>query len=195
MNFKWTAVFLTVVSLVLTSCTTSPTSPNGSGNLIRNWTFRSGNEPSLAGWQIADTSRVKVVANAPTGSGTWSIWLAPQVGPSIGGLASTSVTGLSGRSVYALSGWERNFAGWYWGNATLGQIRNGSLISYKSWTINDTTWTPFFFADTLDMLPTDTIVIGLNAPSYAVIPEGGTGSADIASSGVIFNGLSLTKQQ
>lgn len=189
---RW-VILLAVPALVLASCSESPTSPNNSDNLIYNSGFRSGNSPSLAGWTITDTAWVKVVANAPLGSGSWSLWLAPQFGPAIGGLARTSVTGQSGRSVYTLSGWERNFANGYWGEASVSQIRNGSSISYKSWQVNDTTWGPFAFFDTLDVLPTDTLVVGFSAASYAVFPVVVGGSVDTVSSGVVFNAPALTK--
>lgn len=119
--------------ILLVSCTKSPTSANGSGNLIRNSSFRSGNSPSLAGWNVSDNAYVKVVSNAPSGSEGWSLRLAPQTGPFGGGTASTYVTGQAGEAIYTFSCFEKNISGGFgdWGTATLSLIRNRQTVSSK----------------------------------------------------------------
>lgn len=182
-------------TLFLASCSQSPISPNGSGNLIQNSDLRSGNNPSLAGWKINDTAWVKVVANAPPGGGTWSLWLAPMFGPEPGGMARTFVTGQSGEGVYTLTCWERNFSGWYWGSVSLAQFRGGREISYRSLDMKDTSWTEFTLEDTLFLQPSDTLGIELTAPSLIYAPEYGAGYVDTVSGGACFNQLSLQKTE
>ncbi len=184
---------LLLVSLLLGSCTQSTTSFNESGNLIQNPGFISNDSPSLAGWQVNNTSWVKVVANAPPGSETWSLSLAPSAGPVPGGTATTFIAGQSGRSVFRFSCWEHNFSNWYWGQVYIIQVRGGRAIASASLDLNDTTWTTASLSDTLEMLPTDTIAIGLRAASLPVFPV--DNSPDTVTAGICFNQPSLVKIQ
>lgn len=108
-------VLFAVTPLLLVSCSKSPTAPNNTGNLISNPDFKSNGSPSLAGWAINDTARVKVVSNAPPGVTTWSLWTAPAGSLIPGGVATTYVTGESGQGIYRFSCAELNMAHWYWG--------------------------------------------------------------------------------
>lgn len=182
--------------LILASCTKSPTSSNSSGNLISNPSFELNGSPSLSGWSINDTGWVKVVSNAPLGKGSLSMWLSPSVGPEAGGVATTAITGQSGRSVYTLSGWERNFAGWYWGYVSIEQVRSGGRIFTDNFDVSDSVWSMFSRADTLDILPGDSLLVTLRSVSLAYSPlMESTSAVDSVSSGVCFNGLSLTNSQ
>ncbi len=193
-KFLFSFLLCTIISM-LASCSRSPTSPNGSGNLIQNSSFRSGSAPWLAGWDINDSAWVKVVSNSPSGSNSWSINLTPQSGPSAGGVATTFITGQSGHFIYTLSGWARSLAGWYWGNVSLSQLRNGNTISYKSSDVADSAWTAFTLTDTLDILPGDTLAVALSAPSLSFAAGPNASSADTASGGVLFNHPELEKRQ
>lgn len=185
---------ITINAMLFTSCVKSPTAPNATGNLIQNSTFLSGGSPSLAGWVVNDTSAVRVVSNAPSGSTALSIALEPAVGPFGGGVAATYATGESGTHIYTLSAWERNYASWYWGTMQLSQIRNGRTIAYKAISAYDSTWTRFTLSDTLDMLSSDSLAVVLGAPSVSASAHRyRTASVDTVTGGVLFNQLQLTR--
>lgn len=194
-GFLIIVTLLATMSFFLTSCSKTIL-PNMSGNLVPNPGFESNGLPSLAGWKVNNSDWVKVVSNSPPGSTSWSLCLSPSFGPTPGGIATTGVTGQSGTGVYSFSCWERNFAGWYWGYVSLEQVRNGQVISDRNLTANDTMWTMFTIDDTLSLLTSDTLRIGLHAPSLAVaskripVPE-----VDSVSYGVCFNQISLTRSQ
>ncbi len=178
------------------SCSKSPTSPNGGGNLIANPDFTSGGQPSLAGWEINDTARVKVVSNAPHGANTWSLWTAPSGGIMAGGIATTYVTGQSGSGTYTFSCWELNLAHWYWGYVTMAQLRNGATISVRSINMQDSVWTAYTLSDTLDLLPSDTISITIATGTLMMwMHESAYPGVDSASYGCCFNQVSLVKTQ
>ncbi len=157
-------IILGVLQFIPIACTMNSSSPNKSGNLVSNPDFESNGSPSLAGWKVNDTGWVQIVSNAPSGSKLLSLWLEPSFGPAAGGTATTYITGQSGNGVYNFSCWERNFANWYWGYVLIEQVRNGQVISSRNLNTNDTLWTMFTLADTLDMQASDTLLISLNAP-------------------------------
>lgn len=195
MKHKSVFIFLLAAGAVLlASCTKSPTSPNGSANLIQNSTFRSGDSPSLAGWSISDTAYVKVVSNAPAGSAGWSLWLAPQFGPFAGGTAGTSVAVQSGEAVYTFSCFEKNVSGSFgnWGVVNMSLTRNGQTVSSRQLSMPDTSWNMFTLSDTLNVQPGDTLAIGLSTAGVTVSPVGSSTPAP-ATNGICFNQVSLTK--
>ncbi len=189
-------VFAAGMALLLGSCTKAPTAPNNTGNLISNPGFISNGRPSLAGWAINDTGRVKVVSNAPPGVATWSLWTAPARGILPGGIATTYVTGESGPGIFRFSCAELNMAHWYWGYATIAQLRGGITISSRSISMEDSVWAMYTMSDTLDLLPSDTISITIATGSYTMwTHETSYPGVDSATSGSCFNQLRLTKAE
>jgi hypothetical protein len=191
-------VFTAGVALIMGSCSKAPTAPdNGGANLISNPYFVSNGRPSLAGWAINDTGRVKVVSNAPPGATGWSLWLLPPSGgPPAGGVATTYITGESGSGIYNFSCLELNMARWYGGYVLINQSRDGNLISSRGINMEDSVWAMYTLSDTLNLLPSDTISITLMGWSMAVIARGSSDTpVDSATYGCCFNQLSLVKAE
>ncbi len=167
---------------------------NGERNLISNPSFEFNGQPSLTGWTINDTIWAKTVPGAPAGEGSWSLWLAPEFGPMPGGEAETIVTGESGNSVYQLSFWERNFGALFSGILTISQFRGNDIIFSTNISANASFWTLFSKSIKLSLLQTDTLKIILRSVS-PILKAGNFSKLDTVSTGVMFDGISLIKNQ
>lgn len=167
---------------------------NGERNLISNPSFEFNGQPSLTGWTINDTIWAKTVPGAPAGEGSWSLWLAPEFGPMPGGEAETIVTGESGNFVYQLSFWERNFGALFSGIITINQFRENDIIFSTNISANASFWTLFSKSIKLSLLQTDTLKIILRSVS-PILKAGNFSKLDTVSTGVMFDGISLIKNQ
>jgi hypothetical protein len=163
-------MLLTALSFI--ACCPEDDEPE-SPNLICNWSFEDANhDSSFVCWYSTvflpgpvDNPMAPLVQDAPPDGGEWSLFLMPLWFP-MAGYAETFVTGQIGNQVYELSAWMKNY-NWI-GTMSLQQWRNGQMIHEKMLSDSSYVWKHYSFTDTINIEPTDTLRVFLNAGSTEV---------------------------
>ncbi len=136
-------------------------------NLIENPSFENSGKPSLDSWWLSDTIFSGIRRDTLNGADRWVLSLAPGWVPAQA-FARTYIMGEpNGIGVYRLTFSVRS---WVAGlmllpRASLGKLKNGDLVDFKSFAIGRTEWTKLSISDTLSLQQTDTLIIQFSSGS------------------------------
>ena len=126
-------------------------------NYILNSSFEIAGEPSNDGWIFGYAPYVKFAYQAPPSGGNICLLLkALQLGGSI----HKTIPLNEGSRVYKFSFWGK--INYYPGELILYQKKNDRLFPRRSVSIEDTVWTRYAFADTIDAAAGDSLRIEIN---------------------------------
>ena len=177
----------TMMFLVLSSCTHSPTSANLSANLLQNSSFEVSGQPSLEHW-VCDTSLATLVKTGPNGDSTWSMQLQLGQMPHEG-FASTSIPAEAGSGTYTLTAWFKS------NNGLIGTLaintwssQIGGWSAVKSVTGDQTHWSMLSLSVNLSLSASDSIMVVLLTGEVL-------DTTSIPNAKVLFTDISLQKVQ
>jgi hypothetical protein len=164
---RYNYVTLLFCGLLSLSCSSTITGPTNGGDLLSNSTFQIGGIPSLAGWNVPDTSAAHFSNDLPAGGSGSSIvmhaaWFAPWPSNSI----FATVLPHAGSHQYTLSVFAKDTG--VGGSVILYLNRPGSPNASTAAFLraNDSSWTYYAQTDTMTTSPNDTL--------FVVIHGGGT---------------------
>jgi hypothetical protein len=146
--------------------TVSPPTTPAPPNLIPNPTFENQGVPDSTGW-FYESFTAHLVQDTPPGGGRWCAEVSPGWVPQEGCLLGY-VTGVHDSGLFELGAWARAKMRYWIAELQLVQRRAGRIVHQSGREITVEDWTEFSYVDSLTILPSDTLVIGLCAGSVEV---------------------------
>lgn len=164
--------FMLLLLCLLVGCSKKPTGPSqkSDGNLLPNGSFELKGEPTLEGWQAADTNLASLAEDAAPGGGRWSLKLEADWAPT-SGFITALVPEIHDGDVLRLSAFVRSVGDDGGGFIALlvGSSLNRPVSKHK--VASSIEWTFLSFEDTLIVGESDSVWVLLSSFHTEIVPR------------------------
>lgn len=145
-------------------------------SIIFTSSFELDGQPSINGWRLPPGENyTSFVDQAPPEGGKWSLRLSPGRPPSEGYIEKV-LSGINRTGIFKSSVWTTTNDQIQGSSVSLSQIRNNETINANTTSNFTYEWAKIILIDTLEIIPSDTIIIKLSA-----------GGAEISTAIILFD--------